>query len=273
MAQFSYESYSAQQAARRSNAGTGGSKTQSSTRFVNEWLKNDGDSVVVRFPYHSMDDIKFETTHTVTFPGERFGKRVRCEGDNCPLCKQGVKVDVRFFVKAIVYVTDPTTGGVTLVPAIWDRPAAFADIDLKNLMQDYGDLTESLFKIKRNGAGLDTRYTISIITNKAVYNPSVYKVDFTGLDDIDPVRILTKSVDQYMKALNPEAETTKSSNLEKVIATPEEDAAVEKALGMTQDTTTRSTTVTTEDVRRPVTQPASTTEDVPTTNKPKRYTF
>ena len=266
MAQFDYETYSAQQAARRAHAAGTSGKPQTQTHFVNEYIKNDGDSVVVRFPYHSMDDIKFETTHTVTFPGERFGKRVRCEGDNCPLCKQGVKVDTRFFVKAIVYVTDATNGSVTLVPAIWDRPAAFADIDLKNLLTEYGDLTESLFKIKRNGSGLDTRYTISIITNKAVYNPEVYKADFSGLDSIDPTRILTKTVEQYMKALNPDKAEPESRNLDKVIATPEEEKAVEKALGMDQPAPTPVVTPT----------PTSTQNTTPAadgTVTRKRYTF
>lgn len=203
MAQFSYEAYSAQQSTKRSSS-AGGAR-QNPTHFINEWLKNDGDSVVVRFPYHSMADIQFETTHTVTFPGDKYGKRVRCEGADCPLCKQGVKLDTRFFVKAIVYVTDPVSGNVNLVPAIWDRPAAFADIDLKNLLEEYEDLTENLFKIKRSGSGLDTRYTISIITNKTVYNPVVYKADFSGLSEIDPVKVMTRSVEQYMKALNPDA--------------------------------------------------------------------
>ena len=262
MAQFDYNTYSAQQAARRANSSNTGGRTQSQTHFVNEYLKNDGDSVVVRFPYHSMDDIKFETTHTVTFPGERFGKRVRCEGADCPLCKQGVKVDVRFFVKAIVYVTDPTSGGVTLVPSIWDRPAAFADIDLKNLIMEYGDLTESLFKIKRNGSGLDTRYTISIITNKAVYNPEVYKADFTGLESIDPVRILTKSIEQYMKALNPSTE-------EEPAASPAPVKTEEKVVETNFGTQVTSTPVPTPAPAPVTSEPVST----PAANKPKRYTF
>ncbi len=260
MAQFSYEAYSQQAAAKRSTSAGGG--RQNPTHFINEWLKNDGDSVVVRFPYHSMDDIQFETTHTVTFPGDKYGKRVRCEGADCPLCKQGVKVDTRFFVKAIVYVTDPVNGTVSLVPAIWDRPAAFADIDLKNLIAEYDDLTQNLFKIKRNGSGLDTRYTISIIMNKTVYNPDVYKADFTGLSDIDPVKVMTRTVEQYMKALNPESAQQESKNLETVISTPEEHRAVEEALGM------------------PAEEPAPTPAPQPQTNsnpqaadRPKRYTF
>lgn len=255
MAQFSYEAYSAQQNTKRTTSAGGG--RQNSTHFINEWLKNDGDSVVVRFPYHSMDDIQFETTHTVTFPGDKYGKRVRCEGPDCPLCKQGVKVDTRFFVKAIVYVTDPVNGTVSLVPAIWDRPAAFADIDLKNLIAEYDDLTQNLFKIKRNGSGLDTRYTISIIMNKTVYNPEVYKADFTGLNDIDPVKVMTRTVEQYMKALNPENKQ-ESKNLDTAISTPEEHREIEQALNMEPE--------------KPEEAPAQ-KQEPPQPDRPKRYTF
>ena len=206
-----------------------------------------------------MDDIQFETTHTVTFPGDKYGKRVRCEGADCPLCKQGVKVDTRFFVKAIVYVTDPVNGTVSLVPAIWDRPAAFADIDLKNLIAEYDDLTQNLFKIKRNGSGLDTRYTISIIMNKTVYNPEVYKADFTGLDSVDPVKVMTRTVEQYMKALNPEANQQESKNLDTVISTPEEHREVEQALNMEP-----------EQEEAPAPQEE---KPAPQPDRPKRYTF
>lgn len=234
MAQFSYEDYQKQQNERKANNSQQGKG--SAIHFVNEYLKNDGDCVVVRFPYHSLADMKFETTHKVTFPGEKFPKRVRCDGDDCPLCKQGVKLDTRFFLKAIVYLQNLTTGEVELVPAIWDRPSAFADIELKNLIQEYGDLTENLFKIKRNGSGLDTRYTISIIMNKTVYNPEVYKADFSELEKIDPVKILTKSIQQYVEALNPSAKkeepqgtTTVAEEVrpvvqEKVVETPHVEA-------------------------------------------------
>ena len=217
MAQFNYESYKASHPAGRS--GTTNGKPLEKTHFITEWLKNDGDTVVVRFPYNSMDDIQFETTHTVTFPGDKFGKRVRCETDNCPLCAQGIKVDTRFFVKAIVYVTDEKSGSVTLVPAIWDRPAAFADIELKGKMQeadeDFGtNLSNLLVRIRRNGTGLDTKYDLSLTlnNNRAVYNPEVYKADFSILEKLEPAKILTKSIEQYMKALNPQAEAQSTSN-------------------------------------------------------------
>lgn len=201
MAQFNYKEYEASKSTKQSQGGQGqGVKT----RFVGEFLKADGDSVVVRFPYRTMDDVEFESTHLVkgVFPGDLYGKRVRCGGEgNCPLCAQGVKTDIRFFAKVIAY--NPTENGVELVPCIWDRPAAFADIDIKNLMAEYGDLTENLFKIKRNGNGTATRYTINILMNKTVYNPDIYVKDFSSLASIDAARILTKTVEQYMEAVNP----------------------------------------------------------------------
>ena len=56
MAQFSMEAYQAQQAAKRSANASKGNNGRS-TRFVNEFIKNDGDTVVVRLPYHSLDDL------------------------------------------------------------------------------------------------------------------------------------------------------------------------------------------------------------------------
>lgn len=200
MAQFNYKDYEASKATKSTGQGQ-----KSNTHFLGEYLKNDGDSVVVRFPYSSMEDVEFESTHLVkgVFPGDIYGKRVRCAGDNvCPLCAQGVKTDIRFFVKLIAYVSDGV-GGITLVPTIWDRPAAFADIDIKNLMTEYGDISEHLFKIKRNGSGTATRYTINILMNKTVYNPEIYVKDFSSLESVDAAKILTKSIEQYNEALNP----------------------------------------------------------------------
>lgn len=196
MASFNYDAYAAQRA-QRSNNPNGGPEV----RFLNEYLKEDGDVAVVRFPYHSMSDLVFETTHSVTFPGKRYPSRVRCTGEGCPFCAQGVKLDTRFFAKVLAYVVDEQSGEVKLVNAVWDRPAAFADIDIKNLMQEYGDISNHLFKIKRNGTGVATRYTISIVMNNTVYNPAVYKADFSELDNVDPVKILSKSLAQYNEAL------------------------------------------------------------------------
>ena len=200
MASFNYDAYAAQEALKGTNPNGGLGPTVS---FMNEFLKNDGDVAVVRFPYQSMADLLFETTHQVTFPGKRYPSRVRCMAVDCPFCAQGVKVDTRFFVKLLVYVVDETTGQVKALNAVWDRPSAFADIDMKNLMMEYGNISNFLFKIKRNGVGMATRYSINIVMNNTVYNPEIYKADFTELNQVDPIKILSKSVGQYNEALNP----------------------------------------------------------------------
>jgi hypothetical protein len=206
MASFNYDAYAAQQEARKSNNLT-------DVQFLNEYLKNDGDVVVVRFPYQSMADLVFETTHAVTFPGKRFPSRVRCTGDaSCPFCAQGVKLDIRFFAKLLAYVVDEASGQVNLINTVWDRPSAFADIDIKNLMQEYGDISKLLFKIKRNGTGTSTRYTITPVLNATVYNPAIYKADFTELNKVDPVKILSKSIEQYNEAVNPGTAPKQAAN-------------------------------------------------------------
>ena len=174
MARFDFAEYERQQAAKRANASNSDKKV--STYFINSFLKNDGDTVVVRFPYKSMNDIVYETTHNVRFPNDKWDKKVRCIGDGCPLCEQGVKADFRFFVKALVYQVDDNTGKMNVLPAIWDRAAAFADKDIKGKIQqcaedDIGTLADNLVKIRKTGSGLETRYSLDIVspTNK-IYN-------------------------------------------------------------------------------------------------------
>lgn len=193
MSNFSYEEYLAQQASRPASNNTN-SGTRTNVHYLNEFLRNDGDTVIVRFPYRSTADFTFESTHAVTFPGKTYPSRVRCQGSDCPFCKEGKKQDIRFYVKCLVYVVDDATGTVKGVPAVWDRPAAYADIELKALLQEYGDLSAQLFKIRRNGMGMQTRYTSTIILNNAVYNPETYKADFTELNTVDAVKLCTKSL-------------------------------------------------------------------------------
>lgn len=207
MAQFSYEQYAAKQQATR-NTHANGDGQRAEVHFMGEFLRNDGDVAVVRFPYTSMSDVKFETIHNMPLNGRPFGVSVRCADSDCPLCAQGIPTKIRFFCKATVYVVDEATGTVKPMNAVWDRPSAFADIDIKNLIQEYGDLTQHLFKIKRNGSGTATRYTISIVMNSTVYNPHVYRPNFEELESFDAKTIVSKSIQQYNEALNPSAKTT-----------------------------------------------------------------
>jgi len=215
--QFSREEYLAQQSNRGNKQGQGSQFPK--THFVNEYLKRDGDTVVVRYPYKSANDFVYSTTHSVFFPGNPIAKRVRCEGaGKCPLCAQGVKVDSRMFVKALVYVTN-AEGNIEVLPAIWDKPSAFADIELNALIKDYGDISTMLFKIRRNGTGTSTRYTMTPIINKDMYPDSIYKADFSLLESVDPEKVLTKSIEQYEQAKNPQAAPAQPQTYEQPVQT------------------------------------------------------
>lgn len=209
MATFDYNAWSAEQAKRSANTNNGGSRELKPVHFMGEYLDKSGATAIVRFPYTSMSDVSFETVHKVmgVFPNNKYGKFVRCTGEkDCPLCNSE-NADVRkkvtrFYAKAVVYTIE--NGKVVLNAAIWDRPAAFADIDLKNLMTEYGDISNYLFKITKSGEKQDTRYTILPVMNKTIYPDEQYVKDFSCLDGIDPKVILSKSMAQYNAALNPE---------------------------------------------------------------------
>lgn len=198
MAQFSYSTYAANNAAKH-NSGD-----RAEFQYVSSLLANDQDKIIVRFPIHEMDDIAINSTHTLPYPGRQYGIRVRCADENCPICAQGVKLENRYFVKMLVYNTDETvvdeTTGVKsykVVNAIWDRPSAFADIDIKDKYELYGDLTKQLFRLKRNGTGTATRYSLDPIANNEVYNDVTCPADFSGLETIDAARVFSKSIEEY----------------------------------------------------------------------------
>ena len=221
MATFNLADYQEQQQKRAANnSGNGGERKP--VHFMNEFLGKDGDQVVVRFPYTGLQDLLFESVHKVVgvFPGDKFGKSVRCTGDDtCPLCNSADeaqrKKKTMFYAKMVVY--NPTPSGADLCATVWERPAMFAESELKQLMLEYGDLTEQLFKITRTGKGTDTRYNIMPVNMKSpVYSTPAYKKDLSCLEGIDATKILSKSIEQYNEALNPSAKTEKSLTPEEV---------------------------------------------------------
>lgn len=271
MAQFNYEQYAAQQAARKAASTSGDSKNTNSrpeVRFFGEFMKNDGDVVVVRLPYKSMDDVMFETTHLVDYPGRKFKARVSCGGNDCMFCQQGVKVDTRCLVKGLIYEADDS-GKMNRYNGIWDRPSAFADIEIKGLIKEYGDLSQALFKIRRTGSGTGTRYTISIVLpNNSIYNDTTCPADFSELDKIDPAKILCKTIAQYEAALNPNAANQST-------ATPEA-APVANPVDQIRSTPAYTNTQPVEAATERVVEPspaAAPTSAADTSRQTRRYVF
>lgn len=271
MAQFSYQEYAAKRQAEQQNRAEQGDGNQVKVHFFNEFLKADGDSIIVRFPYRSINDIEINETHLVILPsGNRYGTRIECTGDDkCPLCAQGEKIQSRVFVKGIIYVVDKATNQVKLLNGVWDRPSAFADIELSALLQDYGDLTRYLFKIRRAGSGTATRYTIAPVLDTNVYNPEIYKADFTELDKVVPASRLSRSIAFYNNAINRTAEATSATQHESMNPTVQTADQIDaNVFGNVNTTATQSTPQQT-----PATQQVVNTYQAPQTiySRPQGY--
>ena len=92
--------------------------------------------------------------------------------DNCPLCANGSNTITRFFIKLLEYVKEGDQ--IVVKPKVWERSIAYAK-QLSDLMNEYGPLTENIFKVKRNGAAGSRETTYSIMyANQKVYDPSIY---------------------------------------------------------------------------------------------------
>lgn len=144
-------------------------------------LKNDGDEAVVRIMHDSVADFDIITTHPVKI-GERY-RKVSCirdprePMDNCPLCKSGVKIQQRFYIHMLQYTKDEN-GQVVVKPVVWERAAGEYATKFKTLIDEYGPLSDSIFKIRRNGKAGDMSTTYEILYG----NPSIYRADLYPKD-------------------------------------------------------------------------------------------
>lgn len=154
MAKIDYNSWK-QYSSKQNNDNNGGSKIG----FLQ--LKNDGDYAIVRFL--DVDPATYDIGALHTLGKENKYRRISCPRnpfdpmDKCPLCENGEKVLMKMYVKLINYVDE--NGEIVEKPCLWERPAGFAK-KLNSLIDEYGDISECLFKVVRNGSGLDTTYEI-----------------------------------------------------------------------------------------------------------------
>lgn len=140
-------------------------------------LADDGDEAIVRFLVDDVSDFDIVSVHEEMVAGKR--RKVDCLRtpreplDKCPLCYAGHKTSQRFFIHLLQYFKNPDTGEIEVVPCVWERSTAYCTT-LKNLIEEYGPLSESIFKIRRNGAKGDMQTTYSIMFG----NPNIYKEEF-----------------------------------------------------------------------------------------------
>lgn len=127
-------------------------------------LRNDGDEAIVRIMHDSTDSFDIVSTHAIQVGGKY--RRVNCcrtpyePVEVCPLCASGNPSQQRFYVHLIQYVRNEN-GQIVAEPKVWERSLSYATT-IKNLIVEYGPLSDMLFKIKRNGAAgsMDTTYSI-----------------------------------------------------------------------------------------------------------------
>lgn len=230
MAKFSYEDLEKQQSNSNNNTTT---KEKSKVGYFNS-LKNDKDEAIVRFNYSNANEFDLLKVHNVKVGDNyRFISCLRSGVeplDACPLCLANEKVQAKMFVKLLEYVKNEN-GVIEAKPKIWARPANFAN-QLKTYLDEYGDLRDFVFKIKRNGehGSLQTSYDI-IVPNQSVYNENVYVKDFSAFDGFDLkyhsyYDLTFNEVDNYCKTgkivKDNEQEQTQTQNNNQTIQFPDD---------------------------------------------------
>ena len=134
-------------------------------------------------------------------------------------------------------------------------------------------LRKGIMRVNKKGFGFveldglaDDIYIDQDNMNGAIHDDEVL-VEITSKMNIDRLegrvlKIIKRTVEQYMKALNPESAQQESKNLDTLISTPEEHRAVEEALSMPAEEPA------------PTPAPAQQTNSQPqAADRPKRYTF
>ena len=172
-------------------------------------LKNDGDEAVVRILHNSSEDFDIIATHPIKV-GEYFRKAacLRNPGeapDKCPLCASGAKLQYRIFVHMIQYSTGEN-GTIIAKPVVWDRSAKDMSQKLVTMIQEYGPLSDCVFKVRRNGKAGDMQTTYEILfANPNVYRPDLYPKDAAAaFDNYDTLgtKVYNKSYDELVTFLN-----------------------------------------------------------------------
>lgn len=167
-------------------------------------LADDGDEAIVRILHDSTDSFDIVTVHEIQTGDKR--RKIDCLRsfreplDKCPFCNSGMKTSQRFFIHILEYQKDSETGNIVVLPRIWERSTQYATT-IKNLMDEYGPLSDCVFKIRRNGAKGDLHTTYSIMFgNPNVYKEEFYPKDASAFEDYSVVgNIISAKTEEEMK--------------------------------------------------------------------------
>ena len=260
MSQFSYAQYQ-QVVAKAQTPSTAAVK-------IGYFKLGDGQEALVRINVTKPDDLKFATVHKPVF-GKKFEglgtgftpvmclNEVGSYSDACPFCRAAAaghdtvdKATKKVYIQMLVSYKDASTGAYTKAqPVVWERPAGFSK-ELASKLRDYGSLAEHVFKMTRIGADKSTKYSLDYVP---IYDkPETVPADFSAFANFDVAKHsfwvkTAEEMEDYLATgsfpIAEQATAEESKNLDKVIATPAEEKAVEEALGFVPETAPVATPV------------------------------
>lgn len=191
MAKFSYQDLSSVESS--------GSQRQQVGFFG---LKNHRDEAIVRFAFDSLDELEFVTVHNVSVNGKY--RKANCirelnePVEKCPLCQANIPLQQRVFVKMIQYDLDnkDANGRPTYSAKVWERSANFAKT-LQTYINEYGTLSDYVFKIVRNGASGDMKTTYEVLLcSPQLYPAELYTKDFSAFNNYSVVGTIVIDEDE-----------------------------------------------------------------------------
>lgn len=223
MGKISREEFIAQQEKKANN----GSNFSDGPRVGYFSLKNDNDEAVVRFIYTSEDEVYDDIviTHKTHTTDGKF-RRINCLRNynepisKCPFCSAGEQSQQRIYLKMLEYTRDDN-GNITTTPKIWERPTSYVN-SLIDKINEYGNLSDCIFKVKRHGRAGDMKTTYSIdLANPNIYNSNLYPKDFSAFESYEIIgtAVLDKTFDEMVEMLpssgstETNTTTTTSSNV------------------------------------------------------------
>lgn len=179
MGQINFEAWKNKQAAQTKTTNNNNYQQKDDKPYVGYFtLKNDKDYAIVRIMHDSPADFDMVTGHRFTVNDKL--RMVNCLREDlndpvekCPLCAAGKKTEDKIYIHLIEYSMDPQ-GQIIATPKIWERSASYANT-LINYINEYGPLSDVIFKLTRNGEAGSKKTTYDLMyTNPNVYRPELY---------------------------------------------------------------------------------------------------
>lgn len=177
MGQINFEFWKNKQASASKKQSTATTQQNGDKPYVGYFtLKNDKDTAIVRIMHDSPEDFDMVVGHRITINDKL--RLVSCLNekagdDKCPLCAAGKKTEDKIYIHLIEYTKD-ANGQIVATPKVWERSAYYANTLINNI-NNYGPLSDCIFKITRNGVAGSKKTTYDLMyANPNVYTNEMY---------------------------------------------------------------------------------------------------